>query len=164
MCHNLKTKIANTFVEGSLESSENGAFEWVFIGGDIYFCLQMRVKILTELWNMQKLPNFDYAKNAPESKKCRFLKNAVLVRKSIVIELANRVLYDAFRRPPKSRWFWCLRLKNTAFLMISALFDIDGQLWSRSQSRNGLRDISEDSYMFELRVFTIKRTSCPCPA
>ena len=113
---------------------------------------------------MQKLPNFDYAKNAPESKKCRFLKNAVLVRKSIVIELANRVLYDAFRRPPKSRWFWCLRLKNTAFLMISALFDIDGQLWSRSQSRNRQRDISEASYMFELRVSTIKRTSCPCPA
>ena len=48
---NSGTKIASTFVEGSIESSENRAFDRVLNEGSSIFRSHARVEILTELWN-----------------------------------------------------------------------------------------------------------------
>ena len=45
------TKIASTFVEGSIESSENRAFDRDLNEGSSIFRSHVRVEILTELWN-----------------------------------------------------------------------------------------------------------------
>ena len=49
--YNFRTKIASTFVEGSIESSENRAFDRDLNEGASFFLSQMRIEILTELWN-----------------------------------------------------------------------------------------------------------------
>ena len=49
---NSETKIASPFVEGSIERSENRAFDRDLNEGSSIFRSHVRVEILTELWNL----------------------------------------------------------------------------------------------------------------
>ena len=66
---NFRTKIASTFVEGSIESSENRAFDRDLNEGSSIFRSHVRVEILTELWNPWNTQNLAMPKMAPEHQK-----------------------------------------------------------------------------------------------
>ena len=66
---NFWTKIASTFVEGSIESSENRAFDRDLNEGASFFRPWMRVGILTELWNTWNTPILAMSEMPPEHQK-----------------------------------------------------------------------------------------------